>query len=105
MTDRPRRRRRLPKRVLRALAWVTGGVAFFSPWTVLGLSPKPAAGEATKTARASRQVIVVKKITRKVIIQDVVTAAPVSSVSSTSSGGSAAVAAPVTTTSGSTPPP
>ncbi len=103
MTERRTKRRRLSKRALRALAWVAGGVAFFSPWTVLGAAPKPAAGEAPK-AKSPRQVVIVRKITRRVIVQDTAKVAPVRYVSS-SSGGSAPAAAPVTTTSGSTPPP
>lgn len=102
MTDRGPRRRRLPKRALRALAWITGGVAFFSPWTILGFSPKPAAGESPK-ATPVRRVVIVRKVTRRVIVRDAAKVPPVRYVSP-SSGGAVAPAPPVTSTSGSVVP-
>jgi hypothetical protein len=102
MTERPARRARLSKRALRTLAWVSGGVAFLSPWAVLGLSPRPAAQAAP--TQTERPVVIVKKITRRIVVQDTATPAPVRYVVSSSGGGSTS-SAPVTSTSGSTPPP
>ena len=65
MTDRPTRRPRLSRRALRALAWVAGGLAFASPFAALTVSPKPAAAESTKEPR---QVILVRRITRRIVV-------------------------------------
>ncbi len=102
MTEPRARRTRLSRRALRVWAWVAGGLAFFSPWAALGLSPKPAA-QAAQTPK-DRPVIIVRRITRRVIVQDVAKpAAPqIRYVSSGSSGGAVA-APPTTTTSGSHP--
>ncbi len=92
--------RRLSKRVLRTWAWVAGAAAFFSPWTVLGLSPKPAANAAEGKPR--RPVVIVRKITRRVIIQAAPKTQPVRYVYAPSSGGSSSSApAPTTSTGGS----
>jgi hypothetical protein len=109
MTDAAPKRPRLSRRALRAWAWIAGGIAFFSPWTVLGLSPKPAAG--AEVARQPRQLVIVRKITRRVIIQDAPKSQPVryvyaagtpGSSASGSSGSSSGSSAP-TTTGGSHP--
>lgn len=102
MTEAHAKRPRLSKRALRVWAWVAGGLAFFSPWIELGLSPK-AAAQASPTTSA-RPVIIVRKITRRVIVQNAAKPVPVQYVSSSSGGGSY-TAPPVTSTSGSTPPP
>jgi hypothetical protein len=113
MTDRPARRPRRSRRALRVWAWIAGGLAFLAPWAALGLSPKPAAAEASG-GRAQRPVVIVRKITRRVIVKDQPAQQPVQYVyvgggsapsgGSTGSGPVAAPApapAPTTTTSGS----
>jgi hypothetical protein len=110
MTDAAPKRPRLSKRVLRAWAWIAGGIAFFSPWAVLGLSPKPATG--AEVAKPPRQMVIVRKITRRVIIQDAPKSQPVryvyaggssgSSVSG-SSGSSGSTSSASTSTGGSHP--
>ncbi|HEX7464539.1 MAG TPA: hypothetical protein VF382_06570 [Actinomycetota bacterium] len=101
MTTEPRERRsRLSKRALRVWAWIAGGLAFFSPWVALGLSPKPAA--QTGAAPKARQVVIVRKITRRVIVQGGAKPAPIRQVTSGSGGGS--YSPPTTSTSGSTVP-
>ena len=98
MTDAHVRRPRLSKRSLRVWAWIAGGTAFFSPWVVLGLSPRPA--EQATPAASARQRIIVRRITRRVIVQDTAKAPPpVQYVTSSSGGGS--YSAPVTSSSGS----
>lgn len=105
MTDGAPRQPRFSKRLLRAWAWIAGGVAFLSPWAILGLSPKPPVSAAS--AQLPRQVIIVRKITRRVVIQDAPKAAPVRYVyvngGSSSSGGST-VSAPATTSTGGSAP-
>lgn len=105
MTERTAKPRRLSKRALRAWAWIAGALAFFTPWAVLGVSPRPTASAAP--AKQARRVIIVRKITRRVIIQDAAKAQPTRYVyvggGSSSSGGSAP--APVTSSGGSAPPP
>jgi hypothetical protein len=96
MTEARERRSRLSKRALRVWAWIAGGVAFFSPWVALGLAPKPT-GQVTSPK--ARQVIVVRKITRRIIVQDAAKPAPIRYVTSSSSGGS--YSPPTTSTSGS----
>lgn len=97
--------KRASKRVLRAWAWIAGLIAFFSPWAVLGLQPKPAASAAP--AQSGRQVTIVRKITRRVIVQAAPKPQPVRYVyaggSGPSSGGGSAPA-PSTSTGGSAPP-
>ena len=97
----PRKRRRLSKRALRTWAWLAAGLAFFSPWTILGLSPKPAVSATEKPPRAPRprRVIIVRKITRRVIVKDKAKPQPVHYVysggsPSGSSGGSYSAPAP-----------
>jgi hypothetical protein len=102
MTEPHARRSRLSKRALRVWAWVAGGLAFFSPWVALGLSPKPVARSVQTYGQ--RPVIIIRRITRRVVVQDAArpTAPQIRYVGSSSSGASA-VAPPVTTTSGSHP--
>jgi len=101
VTTEPRERRsRLSKRALRVWAWIAGGLAFLSPWVALGLSPKPAG--PTATAPKARQVIIVRKITRRIIVQDAASPPPIRRVTSSSGGGS--YSPPTTSTSGSTAP-
>jgi hypothetical protein len=102
MTDARPKPRRLSKRLLRAWAWIAGALAFFTPWAVLGMSPKPAAGAAAPAA--GRRVILIRRITRRVIIQDAPKSQPIRYVYSGGTSGSTA-AAPVTSTGGSAPPP
>ncbi len=106
MTDPAPRRLRLSKRALRAWAWIAGGIAFFSPWTILGLSPKPATG--AEPAKQPRQVVIIRKITRRVIVRQAPKTQPVRYVytgggSSSSSSTSGSVSAPTTSTGGSHP--
>lgn len=106
MTDSPARRR-FSKRALRALAWVTGGLAFTTPFVALSASPRAATAEG---AEGSRPVIVVRKITRRVVVHAAPETPPVryvyvdggfsgSSASQGSAASSAAVAAPSAPTS------
>jgi len=103
MTDSPARRR-FSKRALRALAWVTGGLAFTTPFVALSASPRVATAEG---ADGSRPVIVVRRITRRVVVHAAPETPPVryvyvdggSSGSSGASASSAAVAAPSAPTS------
>jgi hypothetical protein len=100
MTDPAAKRRRLSKRVLRAWAWLAGALAFFSPWAVLGLSPKP---PPSAMAQPARPVIIIRRITRRVIIREAPKPQPVRYV--TVGGGSGYSAPPVTTSGGTAPPP
>lgn len=102
MTDVRSKPRRLSKRLLRAWAWIAGALAFFTPWAVLGMSPKPAADAAAPAAGG--RVIVIRRITRRVIIQDAPKAQPIRYVYASGSSGSSA-SAPVTSSGGSAPPP
>jgi len=92
MTDRSERRTRLSRRALRASVWMAGGAVFASPWVALGLSPRPV--EPAKPAQPG-QVVIVRKITRRVIVREAPKKRPVhyvyagGSSSSGSSGGSA----------------
>jgi len=90
--------RRHSKRMLRVWAWVAGAVAFFSPWTVLGLSPRPPASEAAGPTQ--RRVIIVRKITRRVIIREAPKDRPVRYVYAPATS-SVSGSAPVTSTGGS----
>jgi hypothetical protein len=100
MTDRATKPRRLSKRALRAWAWLAGALAFFSPWAVLGLSPRPPASDAA--GQAARPVIIIRKITRRVIIRDAPKPQPIRYV--TVGGGAGYSSAPVTTSGGTAPP-
>jgi hypothetical protein len=102
MTDASSKARRLPKRLLRVWAWIAGALAFFTPWAVLGVSPKPPAGTAAPAA--GRPVILIRKITRRVIIQAAPKSQPIRYVYASGSSGSSS-SAPVTSSGGSAPPP
>lgn len=98
------KRRRLSRGVLRALAWIAGGVTFASSFASLTVSPRPAT--ASDTAPRPRRVIIVRKITRRVIVHQAPDTSPRyvyvggGSSGSGSSGGSTVVAsAPSSTTS------
>lgn len=65
----PRRARakRASRRVIRVWAWSLGALSFLSPFTLFGLSPRPAQGQGLGTPVAAQQrrrviVIVTKKI-------------------------------------------
>lgn len=118
MTDKPAKRRRLPRMALRAIAWVAGGLAFLSPFVAPSASPKPATAGGAR-ADGGRRVVIVRKITRRVIVQaqpspsiryvypnassGSSSSSGPSSTSSSSGGGSVMAAAPppTTTTGGS----
>ena len=68
MTETAKRRRRLSRGALRALAWIAGGAAFAAPFASLTLSPRPATAEGTGSAKG-RRVILVRKITRLVVVR------------------------------------
>ena len=97
-------RRRWSRRTLRALAWVSGGLAFLSPFAGLTISPKPATAEPT-SGDAERPVIVVRRITKRVIVRPAPQQQPVQYVyvgggsPGGSPGGGSAVAAPAPATS------
>ncbi len=104
MTEAARRRRRLSRGALRAIAWVAGGAAFAAPFASLTVSPKPATAEASAPRRP---VVIVKKITRRVIVRAapetpevryVYVGSPGGPSSGTAGGGPAPVAAPPPTT-------
>ena len=65
--DRPARRRRLSKRVVRTWAYAGGAVSFVVPWAVLAHAPRPAAADP-QTAAPSRPVIEVHKTIRRIVI-------------------------------------
>jgi hypothetical protein len=60
----PKKPRRMSKRVLRALAWLTGGAAFAAPWGALALSPKPMVA-----APQPVQQVIIHRIIRHVYTQ------------------------------------
>ena len=70
MTDRPSHpparpaKKRLSRRTLRVIAWVTGGVAFATPWGVLAAHPKPAVAQPQAVQR-----IIIRRIIRHVYTQ------------------------------------
>lgn len=108
MTDGPRSRR-LPRWALRSLAWVTGGLAFLSPFVGLTISPKPSSADQDSSERV-RRYILVRRITKRMIVRPTPERQAVryvyvgggSSGGSSGSGGSAVAApAPTTTTGGS----
>jgi hypothetical protein len=108
---RPPAKRRASRGKVRAWAWFLGIFSFLAPWTVLGLSPKPAAdaspqSEPRKPATSQRPVVMV--ITKKVIVTDTVAA----SVPARTTSGSAPIhyvyapapaSAPVTVSCGTHP--
>jgi hypothetical protein len=61
----PKRPQRWSKRALRAVAWLTGGVAFAAPWGVLAISPKP----AVATSAQPVQQVIIRRIIRHVYTQ------------------------------------
>jgi hypothetical protein len=61
------RRRVWSARALRSLAWISAAGAFVASWGVLDALPKPTA--PVLGAQAPRDVVVVRKILRRVIIQ------------------------------------
>ncbi len=118
MTDVVKRRRRLSRGALRALAWIAGGAAFAAPFASLALAPRPATATASAPSDPGRRVILVKKITRRVVVHPAPSTAAVryvnvgsgssgsTSSSSSSSSNSGPVAAgpppaPTTSTGGS----
>ncbi len=104
MTDTaPRKRTRLSKGRVRAVAWVAGGATFLTGLGIFGAAPKVASSIETSPRRPrQRPVVIVKKIVRRVIITDA-PAAPITisqgSSSSTSAGGGGSTSAPPVTTS------
>jgi hypothetical protein len=86
------RRPRLPKSVVRAWAWVTGGITFFGSWILLGMQPKPAGegAQAPPPRPVSPQPVTQVILLRRVVIEEIpVAAAP--AVRYVSGGGSGAV--------------
>jgi hypothetical protein len=86
---RPPAKRRASRGEVRAWAWILGTFSFLAPWTILGVSPKPAADAAPARApkgRTTPQRPVVMVITKKIIVTD-----------------GAAASAPTRTTSGAAP--
>ena len=68
------RRRMWSARALRSLAWISATGAFVASWGVLGALPKPTA--PVLGAQAPRDVVVVRKILRRVIVQPAAPTAP-----------------------------
>ena len=93
------RRRVWSARALRSLAWVSAAGAFVASWGVLGALPKPTA--PVLGAQAPRDVVVVRKILRRVIVQPAAPAATPPAVTWTQAAPSAPASAPVTSTGGS----
>jgi hypothetical protein len=67
----PKKSRRWSKRALRAVAWLTGGVAFAAPWGALAVSPKPVVAAAQPV-----QQVVIRRIIRHVYTQAPVKSQP-----------------------------
>ncbi len=102
MTERAAKPKRLSRRVLRAWAWIAGALAFFSPWAILGISPRPA---TSASAQQPQRIVIVKKITRRIIIKDSPKPQPVQYVYSGGSSSSVSSAPAPVSTGGSAPPP
>jgi hypothetical protein len=106
MTEGPKRRARLSKGRVRAIAWVAGATTFLTGWGILGMAPKPAASADAASRAQRRPALIVRRILRRVVITDPASSAPVryvnppSTGASTGSGGSAP-APPTVTTGGS----
>lgn len=86
---RPPAKRRANRSAVRAWAWILGTFSFLAPWTILGLSPKPAADASPTPATkgpTTRQRPVVMVITKKIVVTT-----------------TAAASVPVRTTSGAAP--
>jgi hypothetical protein len=60
------KRRVWSARALRSIAWASAGAAFVASWGVLGVLPKPTA--PVTGAPAPQEVIVVRKVLRRVIV-------------------------------------
>jgi hypothetical protein len=108
---RPPARRRASRGKVRAWAWILGTFSFLAPWTILGLSPKPAADASptpTPKKPTTPQRPVVMVITKKIIVT---TTAPASAPVRTTSGAApinyvyapAPASAPVTVSCGTHP--
>jgi hypothetical protein len=69
------RRRVASKGALRLTAWSSAAAAFLASWGVLGTLPKPTAATALPQA-APREVVVLKKIVRRVIVHEATPVAP-----------------------------
>ncbi len=72
MAETPRRKlKRASRRQVRAWAWIVGTFSVFAPWTLFGISPRPAANAATASpnpsARAAKRPVVVV-VTKKIVI-------------------------------------
>ena len=98
MTE-PARRPRASKRLLRAAAWVAGGLAFLAPAAVLSAAPKP---PADATAVGRRPTVVIRKITRRIVMTRPSAPAAVRYVpgGTASSGSSSVSSAPAATSTG-----
>jgi hypothetical protein len=98
----PPKRPRLSKRVLRAWAWIAGGVALFAPLGALAAQPKI----ALRAAAPTRPVVIRKVLRRIIVVSPKTNPAPQRIVYvGGGSGGGGSAPAPVTTTGGSAPPP
>jgi hypothetical protein len=95
------RRRVWSARALRSLAWISATGAFVASWGVLGALPKPTA--PVLGAQAPRDVVIVRKILRRVIVQPDAppTAPPAVTWTQAPSAPSAPLSPPVTSTGGS----
>jgi hypothetical protein len=92
-------RRVASKRALRVTAWASAAAAFAAAWGALGVLPKPIPPLAA--APAPQEVIVVRKILRRVIVQPAAPATP--PVVTYAPAPSAPTGAPTTSTGGSAP--
>ncbi len=103
---RPAKPKRASRGTIRAWAWVMGIVSVAAPWTMFGISPKPAASAATAPRSpaqgATRPVVVV--VTKKIVYSR---SAPSSSASApvryVSASAPSAPAAPVAVSCGTPP--
>jgi hypothetical protein len=77
---RPPAKRRASRSEVRAWAWILGTFSFLAPWTILGVSPKPAAGASPAPGRKGEtttpQRPVVMVITKKIIVTTAAAPAP-----------------------------
>ncbi|MBI3647214.1 MAG: hypothetical protein HY240_00390 [Actinobacteria bacterium] len=100
MTDRPQRRPRLAKGWVRAIAWISGGTAFFSALGVIGVAPKP----AVSAPKAAPRRVIIRRIIKRVVIVDPAPGVPVvASAPTVTSSGGGVTSQPTSTTGGSHP--
>lgn len=99
MTGAPRRV--ASKGALRLAAWSSAAAALLASWGVFGALPKPVAVARVSQDRP-REIVVVRKVLRRVIVQEAAPANPATAVTFSPASGSSTPPAP-TSTGGSAP--